>query len=326
MNDLERFKAIIHFEKPDYIPIFAFYGAPGVSHGAMQKTHQRLIETGMPEDVGESWGIGYRITNLESWHQYWGTTGPIGLDFFPGEPAKGLKSWERVEGEFEIIENEAGAITRQVIDNDVTYSMPEFIRFPVRDKKSWEFYRDRVTPGKRWDSEKIEKECARFKNRTKPLVIGVGPSWGGTLRGLLGPEKACTIFYDEPELANEILEWSFWINKNYTFPLIEILKPEIISIGEDICYKSGMLISPTTFNKYLGPYYEKIAEFARECGVELFTIDSDGNIMEYVETVEKLGVNGIYPCEVKAGNDLFLSQEKVLQIYIFRMVGKRSLK
>ena len=29
MNSVERFKAIAHFETPDYVPIFGFPGAPG---------------------------------------------------------------------------------------------------------------------------------------------------------------------------------------------------------------------------------------------------------------------------------------------------------
>ena len=34
MNDKERFLAIARFEKPDYVPIFGFAGAPGMSGGA----------------------------------------------------------------------------------------------------------------------------------------------------------------------------------------------------------------------------------------------------------------------------------------------------
>ena len=38
MNDLERFVAVARGEKPDYIPIFGFGGAPGVSWGAQSTT------------------------------------------------------------------------------------------------------------------------------------------------------------------------------------------------------------------------------------------------------------------------------------------------
>ncbi len=324
MNDLERFKAIVNFEKPDYIPIFGFPGAPGVSSGAMKKTHDRLVETGMPENIGGCFQPG-KDPDIASWQKYWGTTGPIGIDFFPGEPAKGVKSEKRIVGEYEIIEDETGAITRQVIDNDITYSMPEFIRYPVRDRKSWEFFKDRFTPGKRWSFDRIDKECLRFDSRTKPLAIGAGSTWGGCLRSVLGPELACTILYDEPGFAEEILQWHYWKIRHYIFPIIERLKPEIVYCGEDICYKSGMLISPEMFRKFCSPYYKELYSLCKDCNVDLLAIDTDGNIMEFTDIVNETGVNGLFPCEVKAGNDLFLLRKKYPHFIFFGWLEKEVL-
>ena len=118
MTDRERFVAVVRGQPHDYVPIFGFTGAPGVSCGCMQKTHDRLLATGMP-DVGGSWDLGGRTPDLEGWYRYWGTTGAIYPDFFPAEPAPGVASERRIEGEFEIIEYETGARTRQVIDNDI---------------------------------------------------------------------------------------------------------------------------------------------------------------------------------------------------------------
>jgi len=308
MNDLERFKAIVHFEKPDYVPIFGFPGAPGMSLGCMRKTHQRLVETGMPEWVDGCSSLNKRDTT-DRWCKYWGTTGPIKLDFFPGELAKGIKSEKRIEGEREIIEYETGAITSQVIDNDITYSMPEFKVYHVRDRESWNFYRDRMTPGPLWSADKIEKECQRFDNRDKPLTIGGGGTWGA-LRDLMGSERACTILYDDPVLAHEIIEWRTWIIKTYCFPLIERLRPEIISAGEDCCYNHGMLISPKQFQKFCSPHYRELGRIAKDCEIDMVSIDTDGNAMELVPLVEECGVNAIYPFEVKAGNDLFVLRER----------------
>lgn len=324
MTDLERFKAIVNFERPDYIPIFGFYGAPGVSNGAMKKTHQRLVETGMPEDIGGCFEPG-KDPRIDSWRKYWGTTGPVYIDFFPAQPEKGVKFKKRIVDGYEIIEDETGAITRQVIDNEITYSMPEFIRYPVRDRKSWEFFKDRFTPGERWDFEKIDKECKRFKNRTKPLAISVGSTWGGCLRSLLGPELASTILYEDPDFAIEILEWHYWKQRHYIFPLIERLKPEIVTCGEDICYKSGMLISPEMFRKFCSPYYRELSQICKDCGVDLLAIDTDGNIMEFTGVVYEAGVNGLYPCEVKAGNNLFALREKYPNFIFFGWLEKEVL-
>jgi len=303
MNDLERFKAVCRGERPDYVPIFSFSGAPGMGGGAMAKTHQRLIETGMPEWVDGCHRPGEPVAK-EKWHRYWGTTQPIGIDFFPAEPAKGIKTEKRVEGEWEIIVSETGAVTRQVIDNDITYIMPEFLVYPVRDRASWEFYRERVTPGALWPAEKIEQHCRRFDQRDRPLVIGVGGTWG-SLRSLMGPEAACTILYDDPSLAREILEYFAWHRREYLFPLIERLRPEVVGAWEDMCYNHGMLISPRHFREFCSPWYRQIAAVARDCGAEMVTVDCDGLVSELVGLLAECGVNCLHPFEVKAGNDLF---------------------
>ena len=325
MNDLVRFKAIVNFEKPDYYPIFGFPGAPGFSAGCMSPTHQKLVDEGMPAYVGGNY-TGGEFTETESWYKYWGTTGPLTLDFFPAEPTgKTIKCEKRREGNFEVLEYETGEITRQVINNDITYSMPQFIRYPVRDRASWEFYKDKVMPGKRWSHEKISAACEKYRNRTRPLAIAVHGSWGSSIRGLMGTEEGSYILYDNMELAKDIIDFNRFINREYIFPLIEELKPEIVYTGEDICCKSGMIISPEHFNKLCAPVYTECASIVRDAGVDLFAIDTDGNAMQFVGVVEKLGVNGIFPFEVKPGNDLFRLRESHPSFILFGWLEKESV-
>lgn len=309
MNDLERFKAICAGETPDYIPIFGFPGAPGMSRGAMKKTHQRLVDTGMPSWVGGSVRLGQGAATPEKWFEYWGTTGPLGLDFYPAERGRGIKTEKRVEDGFEIIESETGALTRQVIDNDITYSMPHYIKYDVRDRASWEFYRDRVKRGEPWSADRIEEACRCFDNRERPLSIGVGSTWG-RLRSLMGPELACTVLYDDPELAFEIIDFFSAETEKYLLPVIERLNPEVLCAGEDCCYNGGTFFSPQHFEQFCAPHYCKVGQWAGAFGVDMVAIDTDGNAMSYVPLVEACGVNAIYPFEVKAGNDLFALRER----------------
>ncbi|HUV08253.1 MAG TPA: hypothetical protein VMX75_11020 [Spirochaetia bacterium] len=303
MTHLERFKAVVHFERPDYVPIFGLKGA-GFAHGAFTATHRRLVETGMPSTVGGIFEIGKPMKDSESWQRYWGTTTPIFLELFPADPPRGIETETRIEGEYEIVTSESGAVTRQMIDNPGMYGMPEFLVYDVRDRQSWEFYRDRMTPGPLWPDEKIEAECRIYKGRDRPLALAVGGTWG-SMRNLMGPEMACTVLYDDPGLARDIIEWFLWNWKTYFFPLIERLRPEIVWTNEDICYKSGMLISPAHFMELCGDAYRDLTALTRNCGIDLVFTDTDGKAMEYVPLLHELGVNGCFPFEVKAGNDLF---------------------
>jgi len=159
-------------------------------------------------------------------------------------------------------------------------------------------------------AQEMEENCKRFDKRTNPLCINAGIAGYGQIRNLFGTEVASLMFYDDPELVHEIVDFFLTYARQYTFPLIERLKPEIILKGEDMCYKHGMLISPSQFDKFFVESYRQLCQCASANGVDMVAVDSDGNIMEATGVLSNYGVNGLFPCEVKAGNDLFALREK----------------
>jgi len=317
MNNRERFLSIALDQTPDYTPIFGIPGAPGMSRGCMQPTRARLMAGGMPSYVGgcDADGRPNPTTDVESWSRYWGTTGPIGPDFCIASGAEGFRETRRIEGNFEIIESESGAITRQYIENAITYAMPDFVRYPVRDRESWEFYKERMTPKRFLSAEEIEANCRRMDARGEPLCVWAGGTYG-CLRELMGPEEASYAFYDDPELVHDIVQWHLDEVRRSQFPLIERLKPEIVSIGEDLCYNHGMILSPAHFEEFFGGYYREVCGFSESCEVPVRAVDTDGNAMDFAPLSASYGVNAIYPCEVKAGNDLF-ELRRLLPHFVF---------
>ncbi len=324
MNDLERFLAICAGEAPDYVPIFGFPGAPGMSRGCMNRTHDRLIETGMPPHVGGRHRLGKKAVDVEGWKRYWGTTDPIQADVSLARDVPGFRTTTRIEGEYEIIESESGAVTRQVIDNDITYSMPEFIEYPVRDRDSWEFFKERRTPRRVLTVADVEAECRLLDRRDQPLLVGVCGGYEA-VRGLMGPERASMMFYDDPGLVHELVAWQTDLFRRFTAPLIERLRPEVVQMGEDLCYNHGMLISPRQFHEFCGPHYREVCDCARANGAVLVAVDTDGNAMEYAGVAESYGVNAIFPFEVKAGNDLFALRERHPAMVLFGWLEKECV-
>ncbi|HPU84181.1 MAG TPA: uroporphyrinogen decarboxylase family protein [Candidatus Latescibacteria bacterium] len=309
MTDLERFLAICRGDTPDYVPIFGFPGAPGMSDGAMRKTHERLVATGMPSCVGGSSSLIFGNPERESWRRYWGTTGPLTLDFGLAGGAQGFRTTRRFENGFVIIESESGEITRQVVENDVTYSMPEFVRYPVRDRESWEFYIERTRPRRVMSREDMETNCRRYDKRDRPLCVGAGSTYGH-IRGLMGTEGASVTLIEDPELAHDIIGTGLMYHREFVFPLIERLRPEIVQLGEDLCFNHGMLLSPRHFREFCGQYYREVCDCAFANGAEIVAIDTDGNAMEFTGVAAEYGVNAMFPYEVKAGNDLFELRQK----------------
>ena len=317
MNDLERFKAVARFDATDYTPIFGFPGAPGMSRGCMKFTRDRLFATGMPESVG---GAGIR-TDVESWYQYWGTTGPIVLDFSIARGAPGIKSTKRIENGYEVIESEAGAVTRQVLDNNQTYSMPDFVRYPVRDRESWELYKRLTTPTDIMPADEMEAHCRRFDNRDMPLTIGAGSTYG-RIRSLMGVEAASMALYDDPELIQDMISVQRERFKIYVAPLIERLQPEIVTAWEDIGYNVGLLISPEHFRQFCTPFYRDVAEVNASAGVTVAAVDSDGCAMELVPLIAECGFNALCPFEAKGGNDLPALREEYPEFIFFGWLEK----
>ena len=320
MNDLERFLSVVNGDTPDYIPIIGLPGAPGMSGGCLSVLHRRLVAQGMPKWVDGSVALN-SSSSTEGWERYWGTTIPLRPDFTPHEPGIGFKTKRSVSNGFETIESESGSVTRQFIDNDENYVMPDHVIYPIRDRKSWEFYRDRTTPGRPWSREKLDEYARKYDNRTKPLVVSAGGTWG-SIRSSMGTELASVILYDDPEWVQEIMDWKRSILRSHVFPVIERLRPEIVHTGEDICYKGGMLISPEHWREFCAPFYTELTEFARSCGCPVIALDNDGNANNFVSLLDECGVNAMYPFETKAGNDLFSIRDKHPEFLLFGWLEK----
>lgn len=292
-----------------------------MSRGCMKKTHERLVATGMPSRVGGVGLKGGRLQDVEGWKRYWGTTDALACGVTRGVGVRGFSCTSRIQGEFEIIESESGAVTRQVIDNDITYSMPEFVEYPVRDRASWEFWKERMTPADLMPLEEMREKLSLYDARERPLAVGVSGTYG-FLRGLLGPERLGVMFFDDPGLIRDMMEWRLERTRDDLFPDIESLRPDIVQMGDDLCYRCGMLVSPKMFHEFCGPYYREVCGLAQSCGVSLIAVDTDGNLMEFAGVAASCGVNGLFPCEAKAGNVLFSLRRQFPSLVLFGWLEK----
>ena len=324
MNQLRRFLAVCNGERPDYVPTFGFLWASGVSGGVLRKTYDRLVETGMP-DIGGAWESDGRPVNLKGWLDYWGVEVPDEADFVAGEWPAGIKSEKTVRDGFEYIEYETGALTRQFVDNDITYAMPEFIRHHVRDRESFERYKSFSSFGAPWGADKIDAACAPHKGRERPLCCFALGTWGYVRSCMMGPEAACTVFYDDPELSGLIYDWIGEQNRTYMLPVIERLKPEVVLINEDFCYNRGLFISPALFEEYCAPIYREIGETVKKAGVPVFALDTDGFAEPALPLVVPYGVNAVFPWEAKPGNDLSRVREAYPKLILFGGIEKECL-
>ncbi len=115
----------------------------------------------------------------------------------------------------------------------------------------------------------------------------------------------------------------FWIN--IAEELTSKIDFDFARFYEDMAYKGGSLISPDLFKEFMAPYYKKIIDFTKSRGIKHFIVDSDGYVEDLIPLFKSVGMTGLLPFEVMAGNNI----EKIRRVHpdfmIFGGVDKTAM-
>jgi uroporphyrinogen decarboxylase len=186
--------------------------------------------------------------------------------------------------------------------------MPAFIRFPVETREDFrKFWAERMKPdlGARLGPDWREK-LAAHRDRDYVLVV-LADRWGGffgTLRNLVGVERLCTLFYDDPAFIEEMMEADADFLIAMLSQMLEYTTIDVFGFWEDMAYKAGPLIGPNLVRKFMVPRYRKVIDFGRSKGVKWFALDSDGDVNLLIRPWMDAGIDLLYPWEVQAGMDV----------------------
>jgi uroporphyrinogen decarboxylase len=217
-------------------------------------------------------------------------------------------------------------ITKRVLRQNQDTSMPQFIRFPVAGREDWRRVRARLNPddalARIGDPATVVQQCS------DPQVATLLPICGafGHPRNLLGEEGLSFILYDDPVLLQEILDNWCELYVELIRALSALVRVDSVLIWEDMCYKGGPLISPAHFRAFMLPYYKRLIEAARDCGVEGIIVDTDGDALSLIPLFLEAGVNALMPFEVQAGMDVVkIRQEFGPSFCIIGGIDKRAL-
>ena len=122
-------------------------------------------------------------------------------------------------------------------------------------------------------------------------------------RTLLGIENHLYSFYDQPELyhriCEDLLEWQI----AQVDALARYMKPDFMTIAEDMSYNHGPMLSEELFNEFIKPYYQRLIPEIKKHGTRVF-VDSDGDVTRAVPWFRGAGVEGILPLERQSGVDV----------------------
>ena len=152
-------------------------------------------------------------------------------------------------------------------------------------------------------SAEWETRVVNAVNDKTAITIIDGGCYYWTLRSLAGVENASYLFYDAPDLVDELFERYFTVVTDGICRISKRLKVDAIGFGEDIAYKNGPLISPDMFRSSILPRYRKAVKLGKELGIDFIWYDSDGDLRKFIPNYLSAGIDTFAPCEVAAGMD-----------------------
>jgi uroporphyrinogen-III decarboxylase len=325
MTNRERFKAIARFQRPGDLWIndmfwqetlisWVDHGAPHQLTNGMYRGKYFGFDHGREtkEIMSGLVHVPYVAGNIESYL----AIPPIVPQFEPkilGEEQDTL-----------VIRNQGGQTVR--VFKDHTQKMPMYLDHPVKDWETWKQYKRRLdpdTPG-RWPSY-WDRYVEKMNTRDYPVILNVG-SFFGFLREWMGLENLLYMFYDEPNLVEDMMDTLLHLELEVIRRTVKDIKIDQANFWEDMCYKSGPLISPDMFRRFLIPRYLRITDLLHQNGIDIIFVDSDGNLNELIPLWLECGINYVWPLEVAAGNDaVALRKEYGKDLILGGNIDKRAL-
>ena len=122
-------------------------------------------------------------------------------------------------------------------------------------------------------------------------------------RRLFGIEAHLYAFYDYPELLHRINRDLLAFNLAALERVCEYIRPDLLSLMEDMSYNHGPMLSPACFGEFLRPYYLELSKALRAYGVPFF-VDTDGRVDAMVPWLLDCSVEGLLPLERQSGVDV----------------------
>ena len=309
LSNRERFRAIARFERP---------GELDTRDAFWQETLILWVEKGAPPELtnssfrGNYFGYNHRRGTREI------VSGLINAPYMAGD-VEAYLAMPPIIPQFEpkVLKQDENTITMinqggqtvKVFKND-PQKMPMFLDHPVVDRDTWKEYKKRLDPDtpERWPAD-WDWFADKMNSRDFPVVLSVG-SFFGFLREWMGLERLLYTFHDDPALVEDMMDTMLILEIEVIKRTVKKVKVDMASFWEDMCYKSGPLISPAMFRKFMMPRYHQITDLLHENGIDIIFVDSDGNVKELIPLWLEVDINYIWPLEVAAGNDAVALRKK----------------
>ncbi len=315
MTSVERMRATYEFRPVDHLFRREFY--------IWEEALAKWREQGLPADWSE--------TNLFNYDPGYSTSPGAHLGWC--EPPFLPAYQERVvreEGDYEVIEDYAGRWLK-VFKGRRHGFMPDYLRHPVTCVKDWEEQvaprLDPATPA-RYEGLGDRAIQARLAQERDGTFVTQGMVGGYMyMRALVGPEDLLYAFHDQPALIHAMMTRWLELAEAALGRIQEHVELDEFSIGEDICYNHGLLISPDMVREFLLPYYQQLLGTLRRSQRRrlYFIVDTDGHAPAAIPLYLQAGMDVMWPFEVASGCDVVQIGRQYPGLVLMGGIDKRVL-
>ena len=304
MNNRERAMAILNYEDYDRMPVVHFGYWPETLHKWAGEGH-------LTEEQAARWGDGNAI-DAEIAEK-------LGFDFgwynclhpetrlLPAFEEKVVE--ELPDGGHAVLTGEGVVILRK----PGTTSIPTEIDHLLKDRASWE---EHYLPRLEYSEERVAHTLLNVAGGELTIVGRGGGDylregqWDcpyglecgslyGVIRNWWGLVGLSYLQADDPVLFDEVIDTVGELCYRVTERTLEVADTfDFGHFWEDISFKNGPLVNPALFAEKVWPHYRRITDLLNRHGIDVVSLDSDGNIDKLLPVWLENGVNTMFPIEV----------------------------
>jgi uroporphyrinogen decarboxylase len=198
-----------------------------------------------------------------------------------------------------ILMNEDGLLAE--VPRDGHDTIPHYIKSSVTTPDDWKRVKEerlrRDDPARKIDVDALKKACP--DDHDFPIGVNTG-SMIGHIRNMLTMEGLAYACFDYPDMVEDMVETSCLLVEDHLDQVLPHVRFDFAGGWEDICCKSGPLVTVPFFRDVVVPRYKRIAKKLHAADIDLWYIDCDGDVRPILRWFLEAGVNCMFPYEVNS--------------------------
>jgi hypothetical protein len=204
-----------------------------------------------------------------------------------------------VEGNKQICMNSDGLTAEVPLDDHST--IPHYVKSSIVTPGDWKKVKEerfrRDDPARKIAVDELVKRHP--PTRDYPLGIHCG-SMIGKIRDLLTFEGLAYACYDYPDMVEDMVETVCQLVEDALDQVLGRIDFDFASGWEDICFKSGPIVTVDFFKAVVVPRYKRIGKKLKEAGIDIWYVDCDGDVRPILPYMLEAGINCLFPYEVNS--------------------------